>query len=170
MNAPETYRHDPDLDLVLERTVDVPPEKVWQAWTQPELLKQWFTPAPWKTVEVEIDLRPGGLFRYVMCSPEGEVMPPGIGCVLEVIENRRLVWTSVLGPGYRPNAPAEGAAECDELPFTAIVSMEPHGNGTQYTAIAVHRDPDGRKRHAEMGFHEGWGKALDQLVALMKGK
>ncbi len=168
MNAPDTYRPDPKLDLVLERTADVPPEKVWQAWTRPELLKQWFTPAPWKTVEVEIDLRPGGIFRSVMESPEGQVMPPGIGCVLEVIENRRLVWTSVLGPGYRPNAPAAGAKECEELPFTAFVLMEPHGNGTKYTAIAVHRDPDGAKRHAEMGFHDGWGKAFDQLVALVK--
>jgi uncharacterized protein YndB with AHSA1/START domain len=158
---------DPDLDLVLERAVPVPPEKVWAAWTRPELLKQWFTPAPWKTLEVEIDLRPGGIFRTVMVSPEGEVMPASPGCILEVVENRRLVWTSVLGPGYRPTTPS-GGKDCDEMPFSAIIQMEPHGSGTKYTAIAIHPDPAGARKHAEMGFHEGWGAALDQLVALMQ--
>ena len=62
---------DPNLDLVLERTVDVPPQLVWRAWTEPALVTQWFTPAPWTTVDCEIDLRTGGLFRTVMRSPRG---------------------------------------------------------------------------------------------------
>ena len=60
------------LDLVLERVVDVPRELVWAAWTQPEHLKKWFTPAPWTTVDCEIDLRPGGIFRTKMRGPEGQ--------------------------------------------------------------------------------------------------
>jgi uncharacterized protein YndB with AHSA1/START domain len=48
------------------------------------------------------------------------------------------------------------------------VTLEPVGNGTRYTAMAIHRDEAGRKRHEEMGFHDGWGKALDQLVAHAK--
>lgn len=159
---------DPELDLMFERIVAVPPEKVWAAWTRPELLVQWFTPAPWKTVECQIDPRPGGIFRTVMASPEGEVFPASDGCVLEAVENRCLVWTSVLGPGFRPAAPALGAKECDELPFTAIINIEPHEGGTRYTAIAMHLDPDGRQRHADMGFEEGWGTAFEQLVALVK--
>ena len=51
---------NPKLDLILERVVDVPREIVWAAWTKPEHIKKWFTPAPWKTVDCEIDLRPGG--------------------------------------------------------------------------------------------------------------
>ena len=83
---------DPRLDLVLERVVEVPPELVWKAWTEPEHLKRWFTPLPWTTVECEIDLRPGGIFRTVMRSPEGQDHP-NMGCYLEVVPNRRLVWT-----------------------------------------------------------------------------
>ncbi len=150
---------DPTLDLVLERVVDVPRELVWAAWTTPEHVKKWFTPVPWRTVDCEIDLRPGGMFRVVMQSPEGEDHP-NVGCYLEVIPNERLVWTGALAPGYRP------ALERPEAPvFTAIIAMEPHGKGTKYTAIAMHRDEQGRKTHEGMGFHEGWGKALDQLVA-----
>ena len=81
---------DPDLDIVLERTVDVAPELVWKAWTTPELIVQWFTPRPWSTLSCEIDLRPGGVFRTVMRSPEGEEFP-NTGCILVVEEGRKLV-------------------------------------------------------------------------------
>jgi uncharacterized protein YndB with AHSA1/START domain len=69
--TPLIHQPDPQLDLIFERIVDVAPALVWAAWTTPEHLKHWFTPAPWKTIDCEIDLRPGGLFRTVMCSPEG---------------------------------------------------------------------------------------------------
>lgn len=150
---------DPKLDLVLERTIDVRPELVWRAWTEPEHVMKWFTPKPWETIECEIDLRPGGLFRTTMRSPEGEVQPASNGCFLEVVPNRRLVFTDALGPGYRPNPSAF---------MTAYILIEPEGSGTKYTAIAVHSNEEQRKQHEEMGFHEGWGTALDQLVAHAK--
>jgi len=100
-----THKPDPKLDLALERVVDVPPSLVWAAWTTPEYVKQWFTPAPWRTVDCEIDLRPGGVFRTVMRSPEGQEFP-NEGCYLEVIENEKLVWTGALKPGYRPQTTA----------------------------------------------------------------
>lgn len=156
------HQPDPRLDLVLERLVDVRPELVWAAWTTPEHLKKWFTPAPWTTVDCEIDLRPGGIFRTVMRSPEGREFP-NVGCYLEVVKNEKLVWTGALLPGYRPaNVPSEVPV------FTAILTFKKQGKGTKYTALVIHRDEDGRDKHAAMGFHDGWGKALDQLVALAK--
>jgi uncharacterized protein YndB with AHSA1/START domain len=149
---------DAALDLVLERVIDVPRELVWAAWTRPEHVERWFTPAPWQTTECEIELRPGGIFRTVMRSPEGEESP-NVGCVLEVVENERLVWTDALLPGFRPS----------ETPvFTAVIRLAPEGEGTRYTAIARHGTAANRKRHEEMGFHEGGGMALDQLVGLVK--
>ena len=53
-----THQPDPNLDLVLECVVDVPPNLVWAAWTTPEYLKKWFTPAPWQTVDCEIICAP----------------------------------------------------------------------------------------------------------------
>jgi uncharacterized protein YndB with AHSA1/START domain len=153
----------PDLDLQLEREVDVPPEAVWAAWTQPDQLVRWFTPAPWMTTECEIDLRPGGIFRTVMRSPEGEDYP-NVGCYLEVVPNERLVWTSALGPGYRPLTEHPPGS----FPFTAAITLEPTTSGTRYRALAIHAAPEACRRHAEMGFHDGWGAALDQLVELVK--
>jgi uncharacterized protein YndB with AHSA1/START domain len=160
-----SFQIDPKLDLVLERVIDVPPELVWAAWTTPEHLKKWFTPAPWTTVDCEIDLRPGGIFRTVMRSPEGENFP-NLGCYLEIVKNQRVVWTNALEPGYRPSRLAP-LSNCPFV-FTAVITVEPHGNGTKYTALVIHGDSKSREKHEEMGFHEGWGTALDQLVAVAK--
>jgi uncharacterized protein YndB with AHSA1/START domain len=164
MSVAHQYKPDPSLDLVLERVVDVSPQLVWAAWTQPEHVKKWFTPRPWQTVDCEIDLRPGGIFRTTMRSPEGEEFP-NLGCYLEVVENRKLVWTDALEPGFRPATPVSG---CGVTNFTAIVMLEPKGKGTKYTALALHKSEEERKKHEEMGFHEGWGTALDQLVEVAK--
>jgi uncharacterized protein YndB with AHSA1/START domain len=157
---------DPQLDLVLEREVPVPVAAVWAAWTTPELLMPWFCPLPWLTVACEIDLRPGGRFVTTMQSPEGEQFP-NAGCFLEVDPERRLVFTSVLGEGFRPVAPSNGA---DDLPFTAVIELAPTADGgTSYRAIAMHPDVATATKHAEMGFHDGWGAALDQMVRMIQG-
>ena len=159
------YKIDPKLDLVLERIVDVPRELVWKAWTMPEHITKWFTPAPWTTPECEIDLRPGGIFRTVMQSPEGD-KHDNAGCYLEVVENERLVWTDALQAGFRP---ANKPGDCLDSFMTAILLLESQGeNSTKYTAIARHGNPDTLRKHEEMGFHQGWNAALDQLVALVK--
>lgn len=155
------YIPNPELDLILERTVDVAPELVWKAWTTPELLVQWFAPKPWSTTSWEIDLQPGGKFDTTMRSPEGDEYPSS-GCILVVEEGSRLVFTSGLGPGFRPQIAEDG------FPFTAIISIEPDGSGTKYTATGIHADASSRKSHEDMGFAEGWGMALDQLVEVAK--
>lgn len=157
-------KFDPELDLRLERIVDVPLALVWKAWTTPEHLMKWFCPLPWKTVACEMDLRPGGLFSTTMESPDGVKMP-NVGCFLEVVENKRLVWTDALVPGFRPAARFESGAG---LLFTAFIVLEPHGSGTRYTAVAMHKDRQDRNKHDEMGFAVGWGIVLDQLVAHVK--
>ncbi|HEY5796596.1 MAG TPA: SRPBCC family protein [Bosea sp. (in: a-proteobacteria)] len=150
---------DPALDLELKREVDVPPRLIWRAWTEPKLLMQWFCPLPWKTTECELDLRPGGKFRTVMEGPNGE-RHDNTGCVLAVIPESFLAFTDALGPGYRPLGGGF---------MSASVLITPTATGSLYVARALHKDADGKKQHEEMGFHQGWGTALDQLVALAKG-
>lgn len=160
MSKIDNFEIDPSLDLVLERKAAVPVELVWKAWTTPEHMKEWFCPKPWAITECRVDLRPGGELHFVMRSPEGQLFP-NTGCFLEIVPNRKLVWTSSMKPGYRPLFAEESASA---LSFTAVVLMEPEGKGTKYTAIAIHRDPEGKARHEAMGFHEGWGTVFEQLV------
>jgi uncharacterized protein YndB with AHSA1/START domain len=156
-----------DLDLVLERTLDAPRDLVWQAWTNPEHLKRWFAPRPYQITEVEMELRPGGMFRIRMTGPDGFDTGHGnAGCMLEVVEGEKLVWTSALGPGYRPAEMGEG---CESFPMTAVVTMTDTGDGkTLYRAVALHRNEADRDTHAQMGFQEGWGTCADQLVELAR--
>lgn len=163
MNDVELYRFEPSTDLKIERTLDAPVELIWKAWTTPEYLKQWYCPAPWGISKAELDLRPGGAFRITMRSPEGQEFP-NEGCFLELVPNRRLVWTDALAPGFRPNS----KGFLPKMFLTVVVRMEPEGNGARYSAMALHQDAESRQKHLDMGFNEGWGAVLDQLAVLVK--
>lgn len=147
--------------LVLQRDLVVPLEGVWRAWTDPVWLARWFTPAPWTTEGVTLDLRPGGRFALAMRSPEGAVFPHE-ACILAVEPSHRLVWSTALRAGFAPNEPP-----AEVPPITVIIGLEALEGGTRYTATVLHRTAEDRDKHAAMGFHEGWSAALDQLVALV---
>jgi uncharacterized protein YndB with AHSA1/START domain len=146
---------NPELDLVIERVIDVAPELIWKAWTQPEHIKKWFCPKPWYVAECEVELKSGGRSFFLMRGPNGEEAPSH-GTYLEAIENRRLVFTDALGDGFRPSV---------NPMFTGMILIEPVEGGTKYTAMARHGTLEAAKKHEEMGFYVGWGIALDQLVA-----
>lgn len=149
---------NPELDLVLERTVPLTLHECWDAWTLPEHLVHWFCPKPWQTIACEIDLRPGGVFETVMRGPDGQEHG-SLGCFLEVVHLHRLVWTDALGPGFRPTG----------KPFmTGTITFDKADAGVHYRAVAQHADAATRRQHEAMGFQQGWGMALDQLVAHMQ--
>lgn len=153
-----------ELDLVLERVVDVTPEQLWTAWTTPDLLMPWFCPKPWSVVACEIDLHIGGKFATTMQSPEGEQFPND-GCYLEIVPNQRLVWTNMLTENFRP-APTDHLG----FGFTGVLTFESTSEGTKYKAIARHSSVEHCKQHADMGFQEGWSIVLDQLIAFIKSR
>jgi uncharacterized protein YndB with AHSA1/START domain len=155
-------------DLVLERVFDAPRDLVWKAWTTPEHIQKWWAPKPYETPEVELDLQPGGIFRMRMTGPDGfDTGTGGAGCVCEVVDGERIVWTSALGPGWRPNE--AGDPNCGGFPFTAIHSFEDAPGGkTRYHVVAKHQNQADAETHAKMGFHEGWGTCADQLGEIAK--
>lgn len=154
----ETATASSDRELVLTRIINAPREKVYDAWTQPELMKQWFTPRPWTTPVVETDVRPGGASLIVMRGPDGNEFP-NRGVYLEVVPNERLVFTDAYAKAWEPS----------EKPFmTVMLTFEDAGDGkTKYTARARHWTVADREAHEKMGFHPGWNKATDQLEALL---
>ena len=154
--ATETRRDG--IDLILTRYYAAPPEKLWQAWTDVDVLKTWFAPDPVKITEAVFDARPGGLFQITMLLPDGtEFSSPG--CVIEAIPNRKLVFTDALGPDFRPTGTGF---------MTSIVTFEPEGAGTRYTARVLHKDAEDCTKHEEMGFHPGWSAVAEQLGELVE--
>lgn len=157
MDAAQQTAPGSNRDLVLTRIIDAPREKVYRAWTEPALIEQWFTPRPWTVARAETDLRPGGASLVVMRSPEGQEFP-NRGVYLEVVKNERLVFTDAYTAAWEPA----------EKPFmTVILSFEDAGGKTKYTALVRHWSAADREAHEKMGFHEGWGKATDQLAELV---
>lgn len=146
-----------DRSLSVSRVIAAAPEKLFRCWTEPALLQQWFCPAPWSVSRAELDVRPGGACLVVMRSPDGQEFP-NRGVYLEVDMNRRIVMTDAYTAAWQPS----------EEPFmTTIVTFEDLGDGTtRYTAAALHWSEADRKTHEDMGFHQGWEKACDQLAEL----
>ena len=145
-------------ELVLDRLIDAPRTAVWRCWTEPELIVQWFTPAPWSTKSADVDLRPGGRFNTVMLDPEGGEHPNN-GIFLDFVAGEKLVFTDAMTEGFEPS----------ENPFmVAALTLTDEGRATRYRAVVRHFSEDARKKHEEMGFHPGWNAAADQLEALAK--
>lgn len=145
------------VELVLQREIAAPREKLYRCWTEPELLKKWFAPLPYTTPEAVLDVRAGGSSYVVMSDPQGNDIPMR-GVYLEVIPNEKLVFTDAYSTAWEPS----------EKPFmTVVLTFEDLGGGrTRYTARARHWTEADREAHEKMGFHEGWGVCADQLAAL----
>jgi uncharacterized protein YndB with AHSA1/START domain len=158
MSTPAVF--NPQLDFTIERIIDAPIHLVWEALTKPEHLKEWYMPKQWgRVARAELDLQPGGIISIDIVVGEGQEVP-NVGCVLAVEPMQRLVWTSMLFPGYRP-------ATFDDIPITAIMTMESVGTGTRYLFTALHRNTADLEANKSSGFYEGTNVAIDQFVALI---
>jgi uncharacterized protein YndB with AHSA1/START domain len=146
-----------DRELTFERVMDASPDRLFRAWTEPELLKQWYCPRPWGVSSAQLDVRPGGKGVIVMVGPDGQEYP-NLGVYLEVVENRRLVFTDAFVEAWAPSGKAF---------MVATITFEPMGAKTRYRAVIRHWSVEDREAHEKMGFHEGWGKAADQLAELV---
>jgi uncharacterized protein YndB with AHSA1/START domain len=154
MSAAESVANSRQLSL--KRRIEAPPSAVWRAWTEPALLKRWFAPAPWTTPHAELDVRAGGASLITMRGPDGAEFP-NRGVYLEVVPERRLVFTDAFVRAWEPA----------EHPFmTVTITLEPDGACTLYSANVSHWTVADRERHEQMGFHEGWGKCADQLAVV----
>jgi uncharacterized protein YndB with AHSA1/START domain len=158
MTTSKTTTSTEGRDLILTRLIEAPPAKVFQAWTDPELLRQWFAPKPWTTPSARLDVRPGGASAVVMRGPDGNEFPnPGV--YLEVVKDQRLVFTDAYTTAWEPA----------EKPFmTVILTFEDLGGKTRYTARVRHWNIADREAHEKMGFHQGWGQCAEQLAAVVE--
>ena len=103
-------------------------------------------------------MRPGGSSYILMRGPNGEQYD-NRGVYLEVVPNRRLVFTDADTSAWQPSA----------KPFmTAVLTFDDEAGKTRYTARVLHWTAEDRDAHRQMGFEAGWGTATDQLEALVR--
>jgi uncharacterized protein YndB with AHSA1/START domain len=147
-------------ELYISRLIDAPRIKVFRAWTEPEFLAQWWGPYGMTTLVCEMQLWAGGLFRTVMCAPDGGEYPYQ-GVFLEILAPQKIVYTDAFLPGWIPSKKAF---------MTAIITLDEVQGMTRYTARALHWNDADRQTHEEMGFYHGWGESLDRLVDVVNRK
>jgi uncharacterized protein YndB with AHSA1/START domain len=105
-----------------------------------------------------------------MQSPEGQRIS-NIGCYLEIDPQKKLIWTNAFSPGFRPKSQINKTIQSGpNFEFTAIIELTDSGNQTRYTATVMHSDHESCQIHANMGFEQGWDKALNQMVEMIQNE
>ena len=160
-----------DLDIVISRTFAAPRSVVWQAWTNPAHLAQWWGPRDFTNPVCELDVRVGGTYRIVMRSPEGREYPI-VGTFREVTALARLVlvmdcsghpdeWHDQVNP-LRDKS--KGRPSLDLL---QTVTLDEVAGGTTVTVRTRFESTSVRDAMLRMGMTEGWSQSLDRLAALL---
>ena len=145
-------------ELSVTRHIAASPETVWEIMV--DRLTEWWCPKPWTTEIVDVEWRNGGSFRVKMKGPEEGQEENIPGVFLEVVPERRMVFTDAVTPDWKPSGPF----------MVGILEIEPEGDGTRYTGRARHWTAEAHQQHEEMGFEEGWSAVADQLAALAEGE
>lgn len=132
-------------EVVITRLVNAPPHKVWQAWTRPELFRQWWVPkaAALNLLSCEMDVRVGGGYRLVFKFQDNEMA--FFGTYREVVPNQRLVWTN------------DEAGEAGQI--STVTFEEKSGK----TLVVMHELYPTKEALDASGAHEGMPETFDQL-------
>lgn len=148
-----------DREIVITRVFNAPRRLVWDAWTKPEYVARWFGAAGWTVPVCEIDLRPGGTYRYVMRSSDGQEVTLR-GVYRDVVPPERLVTTEVFEGfsevGYRPE---------DQTVSTAVLT-ERDGK-TTWTATIVYPSKAIRDGALATPMEEGMNDSFDRMDAVL---
>lgn len=160
--AEELYRKrkemsESSLDFIVSRLIKAPRSIVWEVWSVPEYLEQWWVPKPMTAKLTDFDFRQGGSFDLQMADPEGGESFV-TGAFLELVPEERIVFTTALTAEFRP-APTM-------LPITAIIALSDDDEGTWYATRVLVKNEDERQRLEDMNFPAGWTLGIDQLKEL----
>ena len=148
-----TMERTSERELVVTRTIDGPPHIVFDAWTEPELLKRWWVPKsiPITLLSCEMDVRVGGTYRFVFQVDPTTTMA-FFGRYLEVSRPSRLVWT---------NEEGEGDA------VVTTVTFDEDGGRTRLVVHDLYPSKDALDDAIASGSTAGWAEMLDQLDELL---
>ena len=144
-----------DKQILIEREFDAPKELVYKAYTTPELIKRWWAGKRGEVTLVEVDLRVGGGWRYVMNASSGGFEVGFHGEYREIVPNERLVSTEVY----------EGMPDAEAL--DTLTLTEENGR-TKLSILVEHQTQEHRDGHIESGMEGGMQESMDALEEVAK--
>ena len=154
---------EPDLDaktIHIVREFNAPIEKVWRAWTEPNLIEKWIAPKPWTAETKIMDFTVGGVWLYAMVSPEGQKHWTRIE--FTAIENGSSISSTNMFSDEDGNTAAGAPKSYTETKFSSI-----EGNRTKVDVVKTFTDAATIKMFAERGFKEGTIMGYNQLDELL---
>jgi len=154
-----TTQNNQEKEITITRILDAPHDKVWQAWTEPQEIEQWWGPRGFTTRVDEQNLEPGGSFKYTMLDAD-ENEYPSVGIYQEIAEPNRIVATDEFGDSDKNDQAAP-----EGLPSGMIntTTFEEADGQTQVTVSIMHQSVEDRKKHEEMGVVDGFNEQIDKL-------
>jgi uncharacterized protein YndB with AHSA1/START domain len=156
-------------EFVITRVVNAPRSRVWKAWTDAKELKKWWGPKGFEVVSTKVDLKPGGIFHYLLRSPNGQEMW-GKFVYREIAPEERLVFISsfsdeTAGVARHPMAPDW------PLKMLSTVTFAETGGKTTITVRWLPYEATGKEREAfEAGrdsMKVGWTGTFERLDAYL---
>lgn len=140
-----------DREIVITRLFEAPRELVWKAWTDPKHLVHWWGPKGFTNTFQEIDVRPGGVWRFVMHGPDGRDYQNKI-VFAEIVKPERLAYS-------------HGGDEGEPVQFRVTVTFAEEGGKTRLTMRSVFPSAEERDRVVkEHGALEGANQTMDRLA------
>ncbi len=166
---------DENKDLVIERIFDAPKHAVWNAWTNEELVKQWWGPEGFTAPSIKIDLRVGGKYVYAMKGPEGSAWDKvmySAGVFKEIIRNEKLVVTDYFSDEDGNKMEPEKFGQDKNFPteMNATILFEDIADGKTKLTI-VYPTPDNKEQMEAMlksGMKEGWQSSLNKMAKVIE--
>jgi len=145
-------------ELSISRLLNAPPALVWEVWTQPEHLTKWWGPIGFSTTTHEINVKPGGVWRFKMHGPDGRDYPNKI-VFIEVVKPELLIYKHT------------GEEETEDIRFHVTVNFEKQGNKTKLTMRSLFETPEELERVVkEFGAKEGMKQTVDRLEEYLESK
>jgi uncharacterized protein YndB with AHSA1/START domain len=140
-----------DDEILVTREFDAPKHLVYRAWTEPELVRRWWTAKRGTMTVCDMDVRVGGTWRWVMTTNEGSVEVAFSGEYLEIVPDEKIVSTEV----YEA-MPGAGAVNS--------ITLTEHDGRTTLEILTKHQNKANRDAHIESGMEDGLQDALDLMA------
>lgn len=150
-----------NLLVTIERGFDAPVDLVWRAWTEADLLAQWWAPRPYRAVTKDMDFREGGRWLYAMTSPEGQKMWD-LKTFLTIDAKKSFSYRSTFSDENGNVAPGTGGS-------TWTNTFAEKDGGTLVTNVIVNESLERLEAMIKMGFKEGYTMGLNQLEEMLAG-
>lgn len=145
----------PNNQILVDRSFNAPLDLVWSAWTEAEILDQWWAPKPWKAESLHMDFREGGYWLYAMVGPEGE-RHYSRADYMAIVPHR--AFTAVDGFCDKDGNPN------NDLPSnTWENTFEDRGDATLVHIRLTFDSLEDLEKIIEMGFREGFTAGLENL-------